>query len=321
MLRAQVWAAAMLWRFSRWASEVAGGFCAAFLAFSAVLGAIGFAITLPFNAEASCWPRHSLFYVFLWSCENDVAGAAWFGTVALARAVVALPALSLHYVQDTIRDWPNHSYMIESFTWAATVLTLLAVWVGFRHLRVRAQALAWGLVAALVAQAVVLATPTDMSAPVQSACAKDNYYLSAMHEPQLSCGASADEESYRFLWLRSFHDPVAIRVYRRGGQYGLVAVVLEYRTGGDLGGVKKRVDKALSVTEWRLAVAMLEEVGFWRMKTNPDDTIGIDGASWIVEGRRTGRYHMADRQGAFELEPIGRVFVKLANLGDVGPVY
>jgi hypothetical protein len=311
----------MSWRFLRWASEVAGGFCAAFLAFGAALGAIGFPIALAFNAEASCWPQHSTFFVFRWSCDSAVAGAAWFGTVALARVVVALPALSLHYIQDTIRDWPNHSYVFESITWTATVLTLLGVWVGFRHLRERARALAWGLLAVFIAQAVVLATPVDMGSPVQSACAKADYYLSAMHEPPLSCGASPDDESYRFLWLRSFDDPVAIRVYRRGGQYGLVAVVLEYRTGADLGGVKKRLDKVLSVAEWRQAVSMLEAVDFWRMKTNPDDMIGIDGAGWIVEGRRMGRYYIANRLGGLELEPVGKLFLKLVDLGDVGPVY
>lgn len=308
-------------RFFRWAREVAGGFCAAFLGFAVVFGAIGFAIALPFNAEESCWPRHSPFYVFLWSCENDVADAAWWGTVAWTRVVVALPALSLHYVQDTIRDWPHHSCVNESITWTATVLTLLAAWAGFRHLRVRTRAVAWGLLAMFVAQAVVLATPTDMGSPVQSACAKAASYLPAMHEPPLSCGTSPDDESYRFLWLRSFHEPVAIRVYRRGGQYGLVAVVLEYRAGWPPGEVKKRVEKTLSAAEWRQAVAALEEVDFWRMKTNPEDTIGIDGAIWIVEGRRAGRYYFAERLYALELEPVGRRFLKLADLGEVGPVY
>jgi hypothetical protein len=309
----------MLWRCFRWAREVAGGFCAAFLGFAAVLGATGFAIALPFNAEESCWPHHSPFFVFLWSCENDVADAAWWGTVAWTRVVVALPALSLHYVQDTIRDWPHHSYVNESITWTATVLTLLAAWLGFRHLRARA--VAWGLLAVFVAQAVVLATPTDMGSPVQSACAKAAFYLPAMREPPLSCGASPDDESYRLLWLRSFHHPVAIRVYRRGGQYGLVAVVLEYRATSPSGGVKKRVEKALSAAEWRQAVSVLEEVDFWRMKTNPEDTIGIDGATWIVEGRRAGRYYFAERLYARELEPVGRRLLILADLGAVGPVY
>lgn len=300
---------------------VAGGFCAAFLVFTTVLGGIGFAIALPPSAGESCWPHHSTFYVFQWSCENDVAGAAWFGTVALARATVALPGLSLYYVYDTIRDWPYNSYVPEFTTWTATALTVLAVWVGFRHLRTRGRALAWGLLSMFVGQAVVLATPADMSSPVQSACAEADFYLSAMHEPALSCGASPDEESYRFLWLRSFHDPIAIRAYRRGDQYGLVAVVLEYRETGDLGPVKKRVDNSLSAVEWRQVVATLEDMGFWQMKTNPRDVIGIDGAGWIVEGRRAGRYYFAQRHGGMELGPAGRLFLKLANLGNVGLVY
>lgn len=47
-------------------------------------------------------------------------------------------------------------------------------------------------------------------------------HLRSMAEPSLSCGAI--EDSYRFVWLRSFHSPVAVRMYRdRDGLVWLVA--------------------------------------------------------------------------------------------------
>jgi hypothetical protein len=327
ILRARAGVAAMLWRFFIWVGEVVGGFCAALLASVVLFGAVGFAIALPFTAAESCWPQHSLFFVFVRSCESNLAGAAWFGTVELARLAVALPALSIHYIQDVIRDWPEYRYVMGSITWMVTVLTLLAVWAGFRNLRKRVPALAWGLLTMYVAQAAVLATPADMSAPVQSACGQDRhyhaFYITAFREPLLSCGASPDDESYRLLWLPSFEDPIAVRIYRRGTQYGLVAVVLEDRgPGGDFSkrAIKKRLDKTLSPAEWRRAVAMLEELGFWRLKTNPDDTFGIDGTLYVMEGSRGGRYHVADRLGGLELEALGKQFLRLAGL-DVRPAF
>jgi len=38
-------------------------------------------------------------------------------------------------------------------------------------------------------------------------------HLVAMEEPSLSCGVLEDTETYRFLWLRTFHNPVAVRFF------------------------------------------------------------------------------------------------------------
>jgi hypothetical protein len=49
---------------------------------------------------------------------------------------------------------------------------------------------------------------------------------------------------------------------------------------------------------------------------------GNDGAEWIVEARRDGRYQVVFRwSGRDGLESVGRLFLDLADLGDVGPVY
>jgi hypothetical protein len=39
-------------------------------------------------------------------------------------------------------------------------------------------------------------------------------HLRAMGEPSLSCGLPSEEEVYRFLWLRTFHHPIAVRIVR-----------------------------------------------------------------------------------------------------------
>jgi hypothetical protein len=143
-----------------------------------------------------------------------------------------------------------------------------------------------------------------------------------MEEPSLSCGVLEATETYRFLWLRTFHNPVAVRVFRRGDSYGLEAVILDGSGGYDPGHVSRRVTKALSRDQWRTVRLRLEEMQLWQMPTHASEIAGHDGSQWIVEGRRDGRYHFVDRwSGKDGLEPVGRLFLDLAGLNGVGPAY
>jgi hypothetical protein len=144
-----------------------------------------------------------------------------------------------------------------------------------------------------------------------------------MEEPSLSCGALEDTETYRFLWLRTFHNPVAVRVFRRGDDYGLEAAILDGAGGYDPGHVSRRVTKTLSRDQWQTVIARLEGVQFWQKATKSDNPPGLDGAQWIIEARRDGRYHIVDRWTGTDhgMESVGRHFLDLAGLGDVGPVY
>jgi hypothetical protein len=159
-------------------------------------------------------------------------------------------------------------------------------------------------------------------------------YLAAMEELPLSCGPQEDMEAYRFLLLPSFHDAVAVRLFRRGNVYALEAVILD-RTGmesyqrwlfqgtGDYrpGNVSRRVAKALSRDQWQAVITRLEEVQLWQMPTQSDALLrGTDGAEWMVEARREGRYHVVVRwSGAVGdgLKSVGRLFLDLAGLGAV----
>src|SRR5262245_43597018 len=97
--------------------------------------------------------------------------------------------------------------------------------------------------------------------------------LDAMEKPSLSCGSLEDTEAYRFLWLRSFHDDIAVRLFRRGDDYGLEAVILDragrysanYRRWLSLGtgdyerpgNASRRVTKALSRDQWQAVIVRL----------------------------------------------------------------
>ena len=84
-------------------------------------------------------------------------------------------------------------------------------------------------------------------------------HLAAMEEPSLFCGALEYRETYRFLWLRSSHNPVAVRVFQRDGDYGLEAVILDGAGGYDPGHASRRVAKTLSRDQWQSVIAGLKE--------------------------------------------------------------
>src|SRR4051812_45237449 len=52
-------------------------------------------------------------------------------------------------------------------------------------------------------------------------------HLRAMAEPSLSCATSEGEgDSFRFLWLRTFHEPIAVRVDIRSKKATITTVTL-----------------------------------------------------------------------------------------------
>jgi hypothetical protein len=134
-------------------------------------------------------------------------------------------------------------------------------------------------------------------------------HLVAMGELSLSCGVLEDTETYRFLWLRTWQNPVAVRVFQRGDDFGLEAVVLDGAGGYDPGKVSRRVTRALSRDEWQMVIAEVQTIQFWHMATTGGN-IGADGAQLIVEARRDGRYHIVDRWEGTDsaLGSIGRLF-------------
>jgi hypothetical protein len=101
-------------------------------------------------------------------------------------------------------------------------------------------------------------------------------------------------ESYRFLWLRSFHHPVAVRVWRSGAEHFLVVKQLSGAGGYAPGRLSVDRTRQLSNDEWDEFVRLLDGICYWQMPAE-DSRLGNDGARWILEGMKDGRYHIVDR--------------------------
>jgi hypothetical protein len=118
-------------------------------------------------------------------------------------------------------------------------------------------------------------------------------HLIAMNEPPLLASTEAGEEAYRFLWLRSFGKPVAVRVVRGPGGVELVAVRLDGAGGYEPGKIELYRRRALDQTAWAALKGAINRARFDSLSSQADT--GLDGADWIIERVAGGKYRLVER--------------------------
>jgi len=132
-----------------------------------------------------------------------------------------------------------------------------------------------------------------------------NWYsrsLREMAEPSFQSIVSVNVESYRFLWLRSFHPVVAVRVWKCARGYCMTAKQLdsvdEYVDGQFVSSAKLAINKSwsLSADEWDGFLAVLHRSHFWSTPTVDGKPMADDGAEWLLEGAKESQYHVVARQ-------------------------
>lgn len=129
---------------------------------------------------------------------------------------------------------------------------------------------------------------------------KANWYstqLRALKEPSLwALAKNGKAESYRFLWLRTFHHPIAIRLnLNADGTWILVTKISSGAGGYSPGTLIRSTSRKLTAEEAQEFLSTVEKVGFWNAPNPVNDQIGLDGSQWIIEGVKTGHYHVVDR--------------------------
>jgi len=142
---------------------------------------------------------------------------------------------------------------------------------------------------------VGLAADADMRFPPNSLTPDDDrndafrnqWYskqLVAMGEPTLAASSSA--RTYRFLWLRTFHHPVAVRVVRDAAGDRVIATELDGAGGYAPGKVLRRKDIKLTSAQADAFERAIGADGLWSL-ASPRGEVGKDGSEWIVEGATT----------------------------------
>jgi hypothetical protein len=169
----------------------------------------------------------------------------------------------------------------------------------------------------------------------------DRWYsstLNALQEPSLL--ALRNDKSiqvYRFLWLPSFHRPISVRLTINADSTGtIVTRSVDSHAGlltkptSDTGKLIQDATGIINEMQAKEALAQLERLAFWSMPTEEEQAIpqsdsagrpmlrvvGTDGARWILEGLRSGEYHVVDRWSPHD-EAYSQLCKYLFRLGKV----
>ena len=128
-------------------------------------------------------------------------------------------------------------------------------------------------------------------------------HLIALEEPSLFEASQGKKlHCYRFLWLRTFDPPIALRLVLDPEGTGLLFIKIANGAGGYEPG-KLTTNESVPVTKQNVDnfLGKLSKIKYWNLPTHEIEakdgslTIGLDGAQWILEAVRGGQYHIVDR--------------------------
>jgi hypothetical protein len=149
--------------------------------------------------------------------------------------------------------------------------------------------------------------------------------LSALKEPSLLEISQVDKsQCYRFLWLRSFHEPMSFRIKILPNANGVLIVKMtNVKDDGEPGKLIKNITIQLAKDQVEKFLNRIEKVNFWRdpsessIETTADEqTYTLDGAEWIYEGIKDGVYNIncwtSPDDGAYR--DVGLYFIQLSGL-------
>lgn len=119
--------------------------------------------------------------------------------------------------------------------------------------------------------------------------------LKALGEPSMLQMSKTPTYAYRFLWLRTFHNPVAVRLNVNGDGTSIVKVKVTNGKGGyEPGELVKNETRKVDAqrTDWFLG--QVERLAYWTLPTH-ESMNGCDEAEWVLEGVKDGRYKLVVR--------------------------
>jgi hypothetical protein len=119
-------------------------------------------------------------------------------------------------------------------------------------------------------------------------------HLFALREPIIFTDKSSCE-IYRFTWLRTFHNPVAIRIEKLDSIYSLTWKLSSGAGGYEPGKIVINKHKTIDKQTWETFINKLNEINFWSLPTNENENLGLDGSQWILEGKTPKHYTVVDR--------------------------
>lgn len=144
-------------------------------------------------------------------------------------------------------------------------------------------------------------------------------YLTVLNEPSFwKLSQINSEETYRFLWLRTFHEPVSIRLEIITNQSAKIVVKQSNGLGGyEPGKLVLNDTIMISPKELNHFYTLIDTSNFWNLPVNPDPNwIGEDGSQWIIEGIKNNNYHLVDMWSPYDsaFRTLGLYLIELSKL-------
>jgi hypothetical protein len=146
-----------------------------------------------------------------------------------------------------------------------------------------------------------------------------SWHLATASEPVLFSSADRGLEIYRFLWLRTFHNPIVLRITKTADATYLTVKRLDGKGGYSPGKIDVDTQKPISASQWNKFRALLSDSSFWDMpsKEPKKQFARADGALWILEGVHRRRYHFVHRH-IIEDEPnFQKICLYLLSLSEI----
>jgi hypothetical protein len=143
------------------------------------------------------------------------------------------------------------------------------------------------------------------------------WHLKALGETSLCCTSVAGQRTFRFTWLRTFHNPVAIRLEERSTSTWTIHIKVADGTGGyDPGNLTVNESHTLGADKVAQLLGLLDAgSAFWTIPSIDEDRLGLDGSRWIIEVRHGSRYHFVDRWTPHDdpIQVLGKMFIELSG--------
>ena len=138
-------------------------------------------------------------------------------------------------------------------------------------------------------------------------------HLFAMREP-IIFSDSTQTEVYRFVWLRTFHNPISIRIEKQQNIFLLTWKSCNGAGGYEPGQLTIARQKQISVINWENFKTLLNEIDFWNLTTEEKEIMGHDGSQCILEGKNFREYHVVDRWCGGEISNVCIFLTELTEL-------
>lgn len=140
-------------------------------------------------------------------------------------------------------------------------------------------------------------------------------YLSALQEPVLGKPVPEKTQVYRFLWLRTFHAPLCIRINIGSGSSATLTIKVTNGQGGYFPGeIIKNRTISLTEAQKNKFLNTLSKNKFWSLTNEKHH--GLDGAMWLIEGIKESNYHLVHIWSPKKNNPIREICMLMLQLSE-----